>query len=36
MSSNTTITLKVNGEEHQLTIESRVTLLDALREHLHL
>src|SRR5262245_55962382 len=36
MSSNTTITLKVNGEEHQLTIEPRVTLLDALREHLHL
>jgi xanthine dehydrogenase YagT iron-sulfur-binding subunit len=36
MSSNTTITLKVNGEEHQLTIEPRVTLLDALREHLQL
>ena len=36
MGSNTKITLKVNGQDHQLTIEPRVTLLDALREHLHL
>jgi xanthine dehydrogenase YagT iron-sulfur-binding subunit len=36
MDSNTKITLKVNGQRHQLTIEPRVTLLDALREQLHL
>jgi xanthine dehydrogenase YagT iron-sulfur-binding subunit len=30
------ITLRVNGQEHQLRLESRVTLLDALRENLHL
>jgi aerobic-type carbon monoxide dehydrogenase small subunit (CoxS/CutS family) len=36
MGSNTKITLKVNGQDHQLAIEPRVTLLDALREHLHL
>jgi xanthine dehydrogenase YagT iron-sulfur-binding subunit len=36
MLSDITITLKVNGEKHQLTIEPRVTLLDALREHLNL
>jgi xanthine dehydrogenase YagT iron-sulfur-binding subunit len=30
------ITLRVNGSEHALTIDTRVTLLDALREHLHL
>ena len=29
-----TIQLKINGAVHQLTIEPRVTLLDALREHL--
>jgi xanthine dehydrogenase YagT iron-sulfur-binding subunit len=28
--------LKVNGKAHSLEIEPRVTLLDALREHLHL
>lgn len=28
--------LKVNGQEHQVQLEPRVTLLDALREHLHL
>ena len=31
-----TIHLKVNGETHKLNVESRVTLLDALREQLHL
>lgn len=36
MHSNTTITLKINGEDHDLSIEPRVTLLDALRELLHL
>src|ERR1700683_491928 len=28
--------LKVNGQEHQVRLEPRVTLLDALREHLQL
>jgi xanthine dehydrogenase YagT iron-sulfur-binding subunit len=30
------LTLRINGAEHQLEIEPRVTLLDALREVLHL
>jgi len=30
------VTLRVNGIEHELRVEPRVTLLDALREHLHL
>ncbi len=30
------VTLRVNGVEHRLTLEPRVTLLDALREHLNL
>lgn len=30
------VTLTVNGQDHQLTLDPRVTLLDALREHLHL
>jgi xanthine dehydrogenase YagT iron-sulfur-binding subunit len=30
------VRLNVNGVDHQLTIEPRVTLLDALREHLDL
>jgi xanthine dehydrogenase YagT iron-sulfur-binding subunit len=30
------VTLRVNGREHALTLDPRVTLLDALREHLHL
>jgi xanthine dehydrogenase YagT iron-sulfur-binding subunit len=30
------VTLKVNGVEHRLTVEPRVTLLDALRERLAL
>jgi len=34
--STVDITLKVNGVEHQLTVEPRVTLLDALRERLDL
>ncbi|WP_277184317.1 (2Fe-2S)-binding protein [Caballeronia sp. BR00000012568055] len=29
-------TLKVNGQSHQLKLDPRTTLLDALREHLHL
>ncbi|HVT96926.1 MAG TPA: 2Fe-2S iron-sulfur cluster-binding protein [Acidobacteriaceae bacterium] len=30
------VTLNVNGKEHKLRLEPRVTLLDALREHLQL
>jgi xanthine dehydrogenase YagT iron-sulfur-binding subunit len=30
------VTLHVNGEEHALLLDTRVTLLDALREHLGL
>jgi xanthine dehydrogenase YagT iron-sulfur-binding subunit len=30
------LVLRVNGTEHRLTLDARTTLLDALREHLHL
>lgn len=30
------LTLTVNGTEHRLDLDERVTLLDALRDHLHL
>ena len=30
------ITLNVNGRDHQLSLDSRTTLLDALRDHLNL
>ena len=30
------VALRVNGTEHRLTLDPRATLLDALREHLHL
>jgi len=30
------LTLTVNGTEHRLRLDPRVTLLDALRDHLHL
>jgi xanthine dehydrogenase YagT iron-sulfur-binding subunit len=30
------VTLSVNGRSHTLTLDTRTTLLDALREHLHL
>src|SRR5262245_51240146 len=30
------LTLTVNGQEHHLQLEPRVTLLDALREQMHL
>lgn len=33
---STTFSLIVNGEQHTLTLDNRTTLLDALREHLHL
>ena len=32
----TPVSLQVNGREHQLNLDPRVTLLDALREQLHL
>ena len=31
-----TLTLQINGKAHPLTLDPRVTLLDALREHLAL
>jgi xanthine dehydrogenase YagT iron-sulfur-binding subunit len=31
-----TVQLRVNGAAHRLTLDPRTTLLDALREHLHL
>jgi xanthine dehydrogenase YagT iron-sulfur-binding subunit len=33
---NVTITFTVNGQRQTVTLDSRVTLLDALRDHLHL
>ena len=30
------VSFKVNGEPHELELDTRTTLLDALREHLHL
>jgi len=30
------VQLKINGQDHRLAIDPRTTLLDALREHLHL
>lgn len=30
------ISLDINGATHQLDLDTRTTLLDALREHLHL
>ncbi|MPR05521.1 (2Fe-2S)-binding protein [Microvirga tunisiensis] len=30
------VVLRVNGAEHRMTLDPRTTLLDALREHLHL
>jgi xanthine dehydrogenase YagT iron-sulfur-binding subunit len=32
----TQVSLNVNGQSHTLELDTRVTLLDALREHLHL
>ena len=32
----TATSIEVNGKTHQLELDTRVTLLDALREHLHL
>ncbi len=31
-----TLNLQVNGETHELSVDVRTTLLDALRQHLHL
>jgi xanthine dehydrogenase YagT iron-sulfur-binding subunit len=36
MTHTTGISLKVNGEARDLDVDNRTTLLDALREHLHL
>lgn len=36
MDFTSTVSLKVNGQPYQLTLDNRTTLLDALREHLHL
>jgi xanthine dehydrogenase YagT iron-sulfur-binding subunit len=36
MKFNTPVTLTVNGERQALDVDNRTTLLDALREHLHL
>jgi xanthine dehydrogenase YagT iron-sulfur-binding subunit len=30
------VSLRINGTEHRLSLDPRTTLLDALREHLHL
>ncbi len=30
------VMLRINGKEHRLTLDPRTTLLDAVREHLHL
>ncbi len=35
-SPSSNLTLRVNGEDHRLELDNRTTLLDALREHLHL
>jgi xanthine dehydrogenase YagT iron-sulfur-binding subunit len=35
-SGTTRVKLNVNGKSHDLTLDPRVTVLDALREHLHL
>ncbi len=34
--STSHVTLEVNGERHALDLDTRTTLLDALREHMHL
>jgi xanthine dehydrogenase YagT iron-sulfur-binding subunit len=35
-SGDVTVNLMVNGKSHELRLDTRVTVLDALREHLHL
>lgn len=36
MTDTLAVTLTINGEPHALELDPRVTLLDALREHLHM
>ena len=36
MQQSSNVSLNVNGTEHALELDNRTTLLDALREHLHL
>ena len=35
-SQNFSLTLRVNGAEHRVAVDARTTLLDALRDRLHL
>jgi len=35
-SHSSNLTLRVNGQDHRLELDNRTSLLDALREHLHL
>ena len=35
MSDKLPVTLRINGADHELALDPRVTVLDALREHLH-
>ncbi|QRM47289.1 aldehyde dehydrogenase iron-sulfur subunit PaoA [Rhizobium sp. BG4] len=36
MTYSTPVSLTINGERHELDVDNRTTLLDLLREHLHL
>jgi xanthine dehydrogenase YagT iron-sulfur-binding subunit len=36
VAGTTPVTLRVNGQRREVTLDTRVTVLDALREHLHL
>ena len=36
VTTSSDVILRVNGTEHHLSLDARTTLLDALREHLHL
>ncbi|HEX6787746.1 MAG TPA: 2Fe-2S iron-sulfur cluster-binding protein [Gaiellaceae bacterium] len=36
MAEHATVALTINGQRHELTLDTRTSLLDLLREHLHL
>ena len=36
MAQQRVMRLRINGKDHPLALDTRVTLLDALREHAHL
>jgi xanthine dehydrogenase YagT iron-sulfur-binding subunit len=36
MAEHASVALTINGERHELTLDTRTSLLDLLREHLHL